>query len=150
MSKKNIYILLAVIIILIIAALIWVGPKTEVVSEQDVNEGVLQQEVVLNEGSENKKIVFNEVVELEISNKGFKPNEFTTITNTVVRLFLNSSDQKCILKFENSDLQAVVIEVDSGERSSKIFGKPLIGDYVFYCDNNKDFKGLMHVEYKTE
>ncbi len=57
MSKKNIYILLAVIVFLIIAALIWVGPKTET-PLGEIGEGVIKEtpETIVSGGITIKEI----------------------------------------------------------------------------------------------
>lgn len=152
MKKKNLYILLVVIVVVLVIIGLSSGSKKEKISvpeegRQISEESVFEVQDTSVSEKTNGEDVFNTIVELGVSNEGFQPDEFTVVTESLIKIVLNSSNQKCILKFESPDFQAVTIVADSGEEGSEIFGRPLAGNYTFYCDNNKDLRGMMHVVY---
>lgn len=157
MKKLNIYILLVVVVVALLIIFSTSDPENgeeliEEVAKETTNEpGEEALEEEREEGDIENLTTFDKFVELEVGKDGFAPQEFVVKTKDVVRIDLTSKEQSCFLRFEHPDLQAVKIDVLDNETKEKIFGKPLEGDYVFYCDGDNDqLTGLMRVEYLSE
>ena len=156
MKKKTIYWVIAIIVVLVIIA-IAATPKTETAPSGEAEEVVPEEGVVLEEPAEalleelEGKVVFDTIAEIKLSADGFEPADFYVTTADVVKVSVTSDKQACLLKFEHADLQGVIIDVAADGAGEEIFGRPLVGEYTFYCEGTEQtLTGVMHVRYKSE
>ncbi len=163
MKKQTIYWVIAIIIVLVIIAIV-ASPKTETLPSEEV-EGVVSEEGALEEGALEEgaleegealveelagEVVFDTIAEVRVSADGFEPADFYVTTADVVKVSITSDKQPCLLKFEHADLQGVIIDVAADGSAEEIFGRPLVGEYTFYCEGiDPALTGVMHVRYKS-
>ena len=157
MKKKiTIYWLIAIIVVFVIIAIVAINPKEEIIPGEETEEGAILEKISLEKAAVlleelEGKIVFDTIAEIKVSADGFEPADFYVTTADVIKVSVTSDKQPCLLKFKHADLQGVIIDVAEDGKGEEIFGKPLVGEYIFYCEGSElTLTGLMHVRYKSE
>ncbi|MBN2198093.1 cupredoxin domain-containing protein [Candidatus Wolfebacteria bacterium] len=144
-SKKYIYILIAVIII-IAAGLVFYSYQKD--GGLSFTESI--GNIIKNSG-EDKNIASpeNGEIELKISTDGFNPDKFRVKRNTLINVSLINEEQDMpnSLRFDDEALSAFMIMAPAGGTQKITLVSPdKIGEYVFFTDIGERREGIMIVE----
>lgn len=126
-------------------------PKLENSALGKFNPVAPEQTLPMDEKKVEEVSKKDNVVNLEISPKGFLPKEFTVNRGETISLILTSAHSMHTVQFEDSSLSNIYFGVLAGETRGVSFIAPTKpGNYIFYCTQSghreRGEEGVMRVK----